>query len=254
MKQNKKLGQVFLINERIADVEAAHAEGKVVIEIGPGSGMLTRALCKNAKKVIAVEKDDALFSILKYENIGDNIVLINKDFFDATDSELQVRDADILISNIPYYLSSKVIGWLAEKKMQAVICLQKEFVDHMLATPGTANYSKLSVISSLLFRVTKIMDVPRGNFRPVPKVDSVIVYIKPNGRRISRAVLEYVGLIMQHKKKTLRNAIIDSREKIGLGKDMAAIVAGKINKSDLRVFKLSPEEILKAAKDLDELV
>ena len=60
IRSKKKLGQVFLINENVAEAEAAHSVDKTVIEIGPGPGMLTRALCRNAKKVVAIEKDRSL--------------------------------------------------------------------------------------------------------------------------------------------------------------------------------------------------
>ncbi len=250
----KKLGQVFLINRGVADAEAAHAEGKVVIEIGPGMGMLTKALCMEAKKVIAVEKDFRLYTILKHELPLKNLVLINKDFLRTTDEELELDRADIVISNIPYYLSSSVVGWLAEKRMQAVLCLQKEFVEHMLAKPDTRSYSKLSVFTSLLFRVTKIMDVPKGNFRPVPKVDSAVIYMKPLERRISKRELEIIGLIMQHKKKTVRNAILDSHAYLGMEKGALTRIAGKVQHGGSRVFKLSPEEILRIAKELESVL
>ena len=119
--------------------------------------------------MIAVEKDFRIYTILKHERISGNLVLINKDFLDVTDSEIGLEKIDMVIANIPYSLSSSIIGWLAEKHMQAVLCLQKEFVDHMLAAPDTRDYSRLSVITSLLFRVTKIISVPRGNFRPIPE-------------------------------------------------------------------------------------
>ena len=247
----KRLGQVFLVNRSVADAEAAHAEGKVVIEIGPGMGMLTRSLCMEAKKVIAVEKDFRLYTILKHELPLKNLVLINKDFLRATDEELELDEVDIMISNIPYYLSSSVVGWLAEKKMQAVLCLQKEFVEHMLAKPDTRSYSKLSVFTSLLFRITKIMDVPKGNFRPVPKVDSAVIYMKPLDNEVSRRKLELIGLVMQHKKKTVRNAIMDSHSHFGMKKgDMTEIAAG-VSHSGSRVFKLRPEEILGIARELE---
>jgi 16S rRNA (adenine1518-N6/adenine1519-N6)-dimethyltransferase len=254
VRSNRRLGQVFLINEGVAYAEAAHAHGKVVIEIGPGPGMLTQFLCQNAKKVIAVEKDLRLYTILKHEMHEDNLVLINKDFLDATDRELELENADILISNIPYNLSSSVIGWLAEKRMQAVLCLQKEFVDHMLARPNTKDYSKLSVITSLLFRVTRIMHVSRGSFRPIPKVDSEVVYIKPLGASITDRQLYLIGLIMQHKKKTLRNAIIDSHSGLGIDKDRCGELAARLDGNERRVFKMDPQEILEASRKLEKLL
>lgn len=249
-RSNKRLGQVFLISERVAEIEAAHAEGKRVLEIGPGQGILTRALCLQAEKVIAIEKDFRIYTILKHEMNAKNLVLINKDFMEVTDKEIGIGDIDIVISNIPYNLSSSVIGWLSEKHMQAVLCLQKEFVEHMLARPDTSSYSKLSVMTSLLFRVTKIVNVPKGSFRPVPKVDSVVIYMKPIREPFRNGEGELIGLIMQHKKKTVRNAIIDSKSALDMDKNQIGEIADRISKKDHRVFKLSPEEILDTAREL----
>ena len=250
----RRLGQVFLVTPRFAEVEAAHADGKTVIEIGPGTGTLTKELCKSARKVIAFEKDRNLYIILKHELKASNLVLINKDFFDASDDELDLEHADIVISNIPYNLSSRVIEWLAYRRMQAVLCLQKEFVEHMTARPGTRSYSKLSVMSSLTFRITKIMDVPRGNFRPIPKVDSAIIYMKPLDREIGARSLELIGLMMQHKKKTVRNAILDSSRNLGIGRERLSAAADGIGGNGRRLFKLSPEEILGVADELGGLL
>ena len=253
-RSNKRLGQVFLISDRVAEIEAAHAEGKTVLEIGPGQGILTRALCAQAKKVIAVEKDFRIYTILKHEMNANNLVLINKDFMEVTDKEIGLSKIDIVIANIPYNLSSSMIGWLSEKHMQAVLCLQKEFVEHMQAKPDTDNYSKLSVMTSLLFRVTKIVNVPKGSFRPIPKVDSIVIYIKPIREPFKNREDELIGLIMQHKKKTVRNAIIDSKSSLGMDKTQMAEIADKISKKDQRVFKLSPQEILDTAEELARLL
>ncbi len=252
IRTKKRLGQVFLVNPAVAEAEAAHSYDKTVLEIGPGPGILTGALCKNAKRVIAVEKDSFMCTVLKHNVKSDRLKLINKDFFEATDDELEIDSVDILISNIPYNLSSKVIGWLGERKMQAVLCLQKEFVDHMLAVPDTRNYSKLSVYTSLMFKVTKIMNVAKGSFRPVPKVDSTVIYLKPKDVKIDKTALFMMGLIMQHKKKTVYNAILDSDSYIGMGRKELAKRCEKLGHRTDRVFKLAPEEILKVAVELNK--
>ncbi len=254
MRTKKSLGQVFLVNSGIAEAEAAHSYDKTVIEIGPGPGILTNALCRNAKKVIAVEKDSDMCTILKHHVKSKRLKLINKDFFDATDEELELGKVDIVIANIPYNLSSKIIDWLGEKNMQAVLCLQKEFVEHMLAVPDTRSYSRLSVTTSLMFKVTKIMSVPKGNFRPIPKVDSTIIYMKPKEVKMEKRALGMIGLIMQHKKKTVMNAIQDSHSYLGKEKKELSQICAGISHRNERVFKLGPQEILKVATELDSLL
>ncbi len=254
MRPKKSLGQVFLINESVASAEAAHSYDKTVIEIGPGPGILTKALCANAKKVIAVEKDSRMCTILKHNVSSKRLKLINKDFFEVTDEELELGSVDILISNIPYNLSSKVIDWLARKRMQAVLCLQKEFVEHMLAVPDTRNYSRLSVTTSLMFKVTKIMSVSKGSFRPIPAVDSTVIYLKPKDVKIDDRVLFILGLIMQHKKKTVYNAILDSDSYLEVDRKQLAKMCDNLKHRNDRVFKLTPETLLEIATELSVLL
>ncbi len=249
-RRRHRLGQIFLINRDIAGIEAEHGRGKRVLEIGPGPGMLTEELCRVAKRVVAVEKDRALYADLKMRLASKKLTLMNKDFFDASDDELMAEDTDIVIANVPYSLSSKIVGWLAEHRMQAVLCLQKEFVDHMMAKPDTSDYSRLSVVTALSFRVTRIYEVARGSFRPVPKVDSTIIYMKPLGQRITPEESRIIGAIMQHKKKRLKNAISDSEGQLGLSKSEAVTIAGALDDANARVFKLTPDRLLAIARTI----
>ena len=250
----KSLGQNFLINHEVAKAEAAHSAGKNVLEMGPGHGVLTAELCKSASRVVAVEKDSSLMPYLHSKLHSRKLVLINKDFFDANAEELMLADTDIMISNIPYSLSSKTIEWLSMNGMQAVLCLQKEFVEHMLAKPGTRKYSKLSVVSSLQFKVSQMMNVGRNNFYPVPRVDSALVHLGVKNVHIEPRASAMLALLMEHKKKLVRNAVIDSSKELYLSKEEAARIAGMMRSSDARVFKMGPEELLAAATELADMV
>ncbi len=247
----KSLGQNFLINHEVAKAEAAHSAGKNVLEMGPGHGVLTAELCKSASRVVAVEKDSSLMPYLHSKLHSRKLVLINKDFFDANAEELMLADTDIMISNIPYSLSSKTIEWLSMNGMQAVLCLQKEFVEHMLAKPGTRKYSKLSVISSLFFSITKIMDVAKGNFRPVPKVDSSVIYIKPRSNvKATPKELLVLSALMQHKKKNVRSALADSHSLLNTDKRELAAIGNKLENGAEKVFRLKPEELLELSGEI----
>ena len=246
----KALGQNFLTDAGVARAEAAHSHGKNVLELGPGYGILTKELCKHAKRVVAVEKDYRLYTYLRSNVVSRKLKLVNKDFFKATDLELETGKADIMISNIPYALSSKTIEWLYSRNLQAVLCLQKEFVEHMLAREGSDSYSRLSVMCSLLFSVTRMMRVPRSAFSPAPKVDSVLVYLKPRANSVSDEEKRAINALMQHKKKTFRRAVLDSRAFFRVGKDRLAVIAGGMGCSETRLFKMGPEEILAACREL----
>lgn len=246
----RALGQHFLVNRAVAEIEAEHARGKNVLELGSGYGVLTRELCKRAKRVIAVELDKNLFLMLKSTLKNKNLKLINKDFFEATSDELELESADLMVANVPYKLSSRVIDFLLEHRLQAVLCLQREFVQHMTAKPGTRNYSRLSVMFQLGFTHTKLVEVSRGSFRPMPNVDSIVIYIKPRGQSIGESERKIISAMMQHKKKTVKNALIDSCSHLEITSAWARALAESMGERESRVFKLSPEEILGVAKEV----
>jgi len=244
-KPRKSLGQNFLISKDIAVIEAKYAKGMTVLELGPGTGILTRELCKSAKHVIAVEKDARLADAIKTSLKEENLKIIEADFFSVDFSKFE--GIDIMVSNIPYNLSSKLIYWLSGMNIPALICMQKEFAEHMIAKPGTRNYSKLSVVSSLSFNVHRVRDVPAGNFYPKPRVDSTIVYLVPKHSQIGSEALAMISLIMNHKKKRLRNAIVDSSKELGLTKSEARKISEGLKDADSRPFQLEPEQILEIA-------
>jgi 16S rRNA (adenine1518-N6/adenine1519-N6)-dimethyltransferase len=241
----KNEGQHFLMDKSIADIEAKYAEGMVVLEMGPGMGILTEALCKTARRVIAVEKDKVLFERLQYTLTAKNLTLMNKDFFDLEDKEFE--KAQIMISNIPYKLSSKVIFWLGSKKMSAVLCIQKEFAEHMTALPGTKSYSRLSVESGLRFKVYRVREVPPTCFCPRPHVDSEIIYIVPKNVEIDKGADRIITMLMTHKKKTLRKALIDSSRSLGVEKSVLSEIAAKLKDSKIRPFHMEPDALLEVA-------
>jgi 16S rRNA (adenine1518-N6/adenine1519-N6)-dimethyltransferase len=244
---SKRLGQNFLINGRIAKTEANFGIGRNVLELGPGLGVLTSELCKVGKMIVAVEKDERVCEILKENVRSRKLRIINSDFFKTGE---KFPDADIMISNIPYNLSSKVLAWLGDRQMPAVLCLQKEFVGHMLAKPSERNYSRLSVFSSLQFAITYIMDVPANDFYPMPKVNSSLVYLKPKKLAISREVYGILALLMMHKKKKIRNALVNSSKTLGMDKHSLSSVAESLSRKDSRPFQLGPEELLEVADEI----
>lgn len=245
---HRSMGQNFLLNNDIAVMESAYGKGMCVVELGPGMGILTKELCKTAKKVIAIEKDERLFEMLKGELKSRKLTLINDDFFSV---DQKVFDGvDIMVANIPYELSSRTIYWLGSRDIPALLCVQKEFAVHMLASPGTRDYSKLSVITSLRFKVHRIREVAAGNFYPMPRVDSCIVYLAPRKVDLDERAISVISLIMNHKKKRLRNAVMDSAAGLGITKAHAKQLAGSLELAGERPFQLEPEMILKIAEQI----
>ena len=202
--------------------------------------------------MIAIEKEPRLVERLEATLTSEKLMLIEDDFFSVDFSAL--GKIDIMVSNIPYNLSSKVIYWLSGMNIPALICVQKEFAEHMTAKPGTRNYSKLSVVSSLRFRVHHVRDVPAGNFYPKPRVDSSLVYMVPKSDPITGGEEAAISLLMNHKKKRLANAVIDSARALGIQKAEARAISAEIVHRDSMAFKLPPEQILAAARQLNSLV
>jgi 16S rRNA (adenine1518-N6/adenine1519-N6)-dimethyltransferase len=236
MHRKKSLGQCFLEDRNILRLEArlADVKGKRVLEIGAGDGRLTKALIENnPKKIYAVEKDPRFASMLKM----DNVEVIEGDFL-----EIELPDVDVVIGNIPYYISSDIIFSLKRIKFEkAVLMVQKEFAQKMVAKPGEKNYGRLSVTSQIHFQVSLERTVPARLFRPVPKVDSAIITLRPTGASLDEFEENIIRYLFQHKNKTVRNALLDSKkfEKPELGEF-----------SQRRVKTLTKEECLEIARIL----
>ena len=246
IKPRRSLGQNFLRERSVAVMESEFARGKNTLELGPGLGMLTEELCRTAKHVLSVEKDARLYDFLKSRLACGNLEIKNKDFFELSKEE--VEGYDILISNVPYNLSSKVLSWIIDNRMETVLCLQEEFVDHMLARPGSKRYTNLSVFCSLFLSIKEIAKAPASYFKPVPKVASKVIHIRIKDFKAGKEALRIIALIMAHKKKRLKNAVMDSREALGLGKTGVMQLSAGLPNAESRPFKLQPSELLESAE------
>ena len=221
--RRKSLGQSFLEDRNILALEAklANPKNKIVLEIGAGDGRLTEALLtQKPKKIIAVEKDPRYASILRERFAGRTgtdgcVEVIEADFL-----ELEFPgDVEIIVGNIPYYISSDIIFKIAKQKFEgAILMVQKEFAEKMVAKPGEKNYGRLSVTSQIYFNISLERKVLRHLFRPLPKADSAIIVLTPStlapsGSRISLTQHQenIIRWLFQHKNKTVRNALLDSK-------------------------------------------
>ncbi len=206
MEKKKSLGQCFLENRAILEKEAllAEIEGKRVLEIGAGDGRLSRALlARKPEKLVIVEKDQRFEKILKKLDAE----LIIGDFL-----EIDLPDVDVIVGNIPYYISSDIIFRLKSLPIErAILMVQKEFARKMVAKPGDSNYGRLSVTSQIFFNVDYLMTVGAGHFNPKPKVDSAIICLVPTGRKLSAGDEHIIRCLFSHKNKTVRNALRDSK-------------------------------------------
>jgi len=240
--QRKALSQSFLIDERVLarEAKAAGPEGKLVLEVGPGFGFLTRRLAEaGARKVVAVEKDRRLIPILE-EELSDlaNVEIVHADFLEKG------FEAEVVASNVPYAISSPFLFKLAGMNFgRAVLCLQKEFAERMLAKPGEREYSRLSLSSQAAFGIEFLGRVPKSAFSPQPKVDSAIVRLAPTGGGLGEKAAKLALLLFQHRKKTVRAALVDSAEALGISKGEARALAESSGIAGRRVFSLSRADV-----------
>lgn len=181
----KSLGQNFLTDKAVIDaiIEAADiGEEDLVIEIGPGFGVLTREEAPLARKVCAIELDHRLIPVLG-ETLAEfgNVEVINEDVL-KTDLKGIIAASGCertkIIGNLPYYITTPILMALLEGGVPAesiVVMMQKEVAERVLAPPGGRIYGALSVAVDYYCEAEPVCEVPKEAFLPAPKVDSAVV-------------------------------------------------------------------------------
>ncbi|HOP08665.1 MAG TPA: 16S rRNA (adenine(1518)-N(6)/adenine(1519)-N(6))-dimethyltransferase RsmA [Candidatus Methanofastidiosa archaeon] len=228
--------QNFLVSGQVIQKMASYAKG-TVLEVGPGLGTLTEELAKNAENVIAIEKDPNMVRVLTQEHDWDNVEIIYADVL-----EMEVPRFDVCISSVPYSISSPLLFKLLGLEYEyLVLMLQKEFAEKLYSSE---NPSRLTMMSQALCDTTPVMKVPPKAFFPRPKVNSMIVRIVPNRKfTVDEAYSTVVTSLMTHKKKIVRNALIDSRESFNKDKEEMRVVAEdvpyrNVRGKDLDIYKM----------------
>ena len=232
----KSLGQNFLTDKNIIDniIEASNiGENDLVIEIGPGIGVITKEAAAKADSVIAVEIDKNLIPILQ-ETLADetNVKIINRDIL-KTDLTAVIEEEKKnfpqmesvrIIGNLPYYITTPIIMKLLEDGVPAdsiTVMMQKEVADRIKAAPGNKERGALSVAVQYYCQVVKVTDVPKEVFVPAPKVDSTVLRLdirkeKPVELKDDKLFFKAVKSGFAQRRKTLLNSLASGT---GLGKD-----------------------------------
>lgn len=197
---HKSKGQHILKNPLLVDSIVQKAGIKstdVILEIGPGTGNLTKKLLEAGKEVIAIELDSRMVLELQRRFQGtpfsNRLKVIQGDVL-----KTDLPHFDICVANIPYQISSPLTFKLLFHQPGfrcAVIMFQREFAMRLAAQPGDNLYCRLSVNTQLYARVSHLLKVGRNNFRPPPKVDSSVVRIEPRKPRPQVNAKEWDGFI-----------------------------------------------------------
>ena len=236
----KSKGQNFLIDGRVADRHISYAgirEGDRVLEVGPGLGILTERMVDLPCDLTCIELDDILAEYIT-ETFGDRLTLIHGDAV-----KVRFPEFDVFVSNLPYSVSTPIIFKLLDHDFRtAVVMVQKEFADRMVADVGSPDYSRLTV--NLFYRADcEIMEtVPASRFNPRPKVDSALVRITP--RKAPFDVIDEKLFF-----KVTEITFNHRRKKIGTSLKSAGLVkpGWDIPYLDERVENLRPAEIAEIA-------
>lgn len=215
---NKRSGQCILIDRNIANFiinsSKLEKDSDVIIEIGPGFGVLTESLLQNSKKVYAVENDPKFVTYLKKKlEKYNNLELINDDAL-----KFEFPPHTKLISNVPYNISGPLIEKiiLSKQKNELItLMLQHEFIQKLKSEPQAKDYGRLSVIGKTFLKIDYVKKVPPSVFYPQPSVDSGIVkitlnqnipeYLRDETRQLE--YFEFVSGIFPYKNKTVSNSI-----------------------------------------------
>ena len=212
---SRALGQNFLVDGNILDilVEAADIRpGDRVLEVGPGLGVVTRALLERGAFVTAVEKDHRLFAFLQ-ESLGgeERLELVEGDALELSVPLVRERSLDKLVSNLPYNPGSRILMDLicadpAPRTM--TVTVQLEVAERLTAVPGSKAFGLMGLWSQLHYEVTQVKVISPGCFWPKPAVKSAIVHFQRRpSARLPAGVLpffyELTRYAFQHRRKQL---------------------------------------------------
>lgn len=244
---NKLLGQNFMIEPSLYPKLCVYAELDsldVVLDAGAGFGFLARFLSKKCKEVIAVEKDRQVSAVLREQIKGvGNLTVVEGDVL-----KVALPDFNKVIAIPPYYLSSQLVLWLLERKIDcAILILQKEFADRLVASVGSEEYGWLTVVAGRHAEVTLLDLVPQEMFYPKPEVDSVILSLKPWNKplfEVKDAVFfkQMVKWLFTQRNKKLGKAIVPFlKNTLKLCKEESVKLALTLPFRDKRARELSPK-------------
>jgi 16S rRNA (adenine1518-N6/adenine1519-N6)-dimethyltransferase len=219
--QKARLGQNFLVSatapRAIVDALGDLSEA-TVLEIGPGKGAITRLLASRARHLVAVELDPSLASGLTNEFAGQpgssvqvlcqNILSLDLDLFTAGRP-----DRLIIVGNLPYYITADILLHLFEHHAaieRAVLMVQREVADRIVASPGTRAYGVLSATTQMYARAERLFTLPPAAFSPPPQVHSTVfrLTMHPRFQELEvdpKGFLNFVRQVFAQKRKTLAN-------------------------------------------------
>lgn len=234
IQANKSLGQNFLVNDEVVEkiIDSAELEkDDLVIEIGPGLGVLTNRLLQKCNNVVCIELDERMIKILKdrFKLYIDgtylaNLEIINEDVLKVNLEELiaeKRKERNIknvkIVANLPYYISTPIIMKLLESRLsidEIIVMVQKEVAERLTAKTGTRLAGAITYVVEYFSDVTEIIRVPKESFIPSPKVESEVIKLEiRKAPKISvedeKFLFDLVQRSFTQRRKTLTNALVN---------------------------------------------
>ena len=215
IKAKKSLGQNFLIDQNIIDkiVNILDLKNRNILEIGPGTGNLTEGILrKSPKKVLVIEKDNNLASLLR-EKFKDKIKVINKDILRVNENSLSNQTLTVF-GNLPYNISTEILcKWILnlEQKIwfdSLILMFQKEVADRIISNFDTKSYGRLTVLANWRLDIEKICDIGPLSFQPRPKIESTVLFFKPKKKffllKNSKNLEKITRIFFMHRRKMIK--------------------------------------------------
>ena len=235
IQANKSLGQNFLVDDNVIDeiIRSSNIDKQdLIIEIGPGLGVLTNRLLKEANNLIAVELDKRMVNILQDRfilNINDQaeskLEIINEDILKINLNEIiaekrkqtEIKNVKI-VANLPYYISTPIIMKLLENRLdidEIIVMVQKEVAERLTAKTGTRLAGAITYAVEYYSDATSIIKVPKESFVPSPKVESEVIKLKVRkGKKIQvkdeKLLFNIISKCFMQRRKTLSNVLINN--------------------------------------------
>ncbi len=256
MKAKKSLGQNFLIDKNVISkivAEISACENDLIIEVGPGQGALTKELKKYNTSLIAYEVDRDLITILsKLED--DKTRVIWQDFL-KSDIREDIKNIKYnklyIVGNLPYYITTAIIEHIMDSNInldKLVIMVQKEVADRFLAKPHSKEYGYITVVLNYYFDISKVTNVSKYAFKPVPKVESTVLRLVPKNNKEDLDFNKYKFFLKKcfsQKRKTLKNNLK------GYNWNLVNEILNKYNLSEnVRAEEISGEILVEIFKNL----
>lgn len=254
-RANKRLGQNFLLDDSVIRRQVQLAQlgpGDTVLEVGPGLGVLTEEILSTGARVVAIEQDEAFCKFLE-KRFGRRVTLVHSDAVKAF-----LPSFDKVVSNLPYQISSPMVFKLLETGFEAaVLMLQREFAERMVARPGSSAYGRLSVGVYYRAECEVAFNVSRSSFWPQPKVDSCVVKLVPKEPpfkpKDEMLYFDVVKAVFSHRRKKVSNSLsVDPAVAPILNEEVRQGLSS-LPYASKRAEELTPEMICELADALLEL-